>query len=113
MQNWYYYQPFGQTTQWNTPMDTLNPVRFTGREDDGDGLYYYRARYYSPDLGRFISEDPIGFEGASDSNLYAYAGNNPADFTDSRGLAVDPKDKEWCASTLKKSRTSRTSCSVG
>jgi len=48
---------------------------FTGREYDSEtGLYFYRARYYDPAIGRFISEDPIGFQGG-DLNLYAYIGN--------------------------------------
>jgi RHS repeat-associated protein len=59
---------------------------FTGRErDDFTGLMYYRARFYDPNLGRFISEDPIGFEGG-DSNFYAYVGNNPTGKRDPLGL---------------------------
>ena len=50
---------------------------FTGREWDPEtGLYYYRARYYDPKAGRFISEDPIGLAGGT--NLYTYVDNNPA-----------------------------------
>ncbi len=49
-------------------------------------MYSYRARYYSPVLQRFISEDPIGFAGGV--NLYAYALNNPIYWTDSFGLDV-------------------------
>jgi RHS repeat-associated protein len=42
----------------------INPFRYTGREFDAEtGLYYYRARYYDPATGRFISEDPIGYAG--------------------------------------------------
>jgi RHS repeat-associated protein len=48
-------------------------------------LSYYRARYYSPMLGRFISEDPIGFLGG-DVNLYAYVRNNPTNLIDPSGL---------------------------
>jgi RHS repeat-associated protein len=61
-----------------------NPFQYTGRENDGTGLYYYRARYYSPELQRWISEDPIGFEGG-DVNLYAYVKNDPADLVDPTG----------------------------
>jgi uncharacterized protein RhaS with RHS repeats len=43
------------------------------------------ARWYSPDMGRFISEDPIGFLGG-DTNLYRYVGNNPVNYTDPMGL---------------------------
>ncbi len=59
---------------------------FTGREWDPEiGLYYYRARYYDPKAGRFLSEDPIGFAGG-DVNLYSYVWNNPTLFADPFGL---------------------------
>jgi uncharacterized protein RhaS with RHS repeats len=48
-------------------------------------LYYYRARYYSPRLQRFISEDPIGFLGG-DANVYAYVGEDPVSRRDPSGL---------------------------
>ena len=58
---------------------------FTGREWDPEtGLYYYRARYYDPHSGRFISEDPIGF--AAGVNFYRYASANPTGFIDPFGL---------------------------
>jgi uncharacterized protein RhaS with RHS repeats len=50
-------------------------------------VYYYRARYYHPQLQRFISEDPIEFEGG-DVNLYAYVSNAPVDFIDPTGMSV-------------------------
>ena len=62
-----------------------NPYQFTGRENDGTGLYYYRARYYSSALSRFISQDPIGL-GGGDLNFYTYAGNSPANQSDPSGL---------------------------
>ncbi|MDD5452109.1 MAG: RHS repeat-associated core domain-containing protein [Desulfovibrionales bacterium] len=52
-----------------------------------NGFYYMRARYYDPNVGRFISEDPIGFEGG-DVNLYAYVGNNPIMLIDPLGLCA-------------------------
>ncbi len=61
--------------------------RFAGREfDQENGLYYMRARYYDPALGRWISEDPIGIGGGG--NLYAYAGNDPVNKTDPSGLVT-------------------------
>jgi RHS repeat-associated protein len=58
---------------------------FTGREWDPEiGLYYYRARYYSASLGRFISEDPIGL--AAGPNRYSYVDGNPVVFSDPSGL---------------------------
>ena len=65
----------------------VGAAQFTGRENDGTGLYYYRARYYSPSLQRFISEDPIGM-GGGDLNLYAYVGNSPTNATDPNGEAA-------------------------
>ena len=49
------------------------------------GLYYYRFRYYSPNLQRFISEDPFGLVKGTD-NLYVYVRNNPVNFVDPFGL---------------------------
>jgi RHS repeat-associated protein len=42
-------------------LPSANPAQYTGRENDGTGLYYYRGRYYSPTLQRFASQDPLGF----------------------------------------------------
>ena len=58
---------------------------FTAREDDGTGLYYYRARYYQPSLGRFVSEDPIEYAGG-DANFYAYVSDDPIRSVDPGGL---------------------------
>jgi RHS repeat-associated protein len=76
----YTYDPFGNTTMTGS---SANPYQYTGREDDGTGLYYYRARYYNPEIGRFISEDPSGFSGGS--NSYIYAGNSPTNLRDPSG----------------------------
>ena len=61
---------------------------YTGREPDETGLVYYRARYYDPTIGRFISKDPAGMPDGV--NRYAYVGNNPINFTDPEGLCP------WC-----------------
>ena len=64
------------------------PTRYgyTGRElDDYTGLMYYRARFYDSQIGRFISEDPLGFKGG-DINLYAYVENDPLNWRDPSGL---------------------------
>jgi RHS repeat-associated protein len=79
----YVYDPFGSVTISGEISD--NPFQYTGRENDGTGLYYYRARYYSSELQRFISEDPIGFSGGS-INLFSYVGNNPVNRRDPLGL---------------------------
>src|SRR5881296_3857882 len=80
------YEPFGKTTA--TGATSSSTFQYTGRENDGTGLYYYRARYYNPTLQRFISEDPIGFGGGS-PNLYSYVSNSPTNGSDPSGL-LDP-----------------------
>lgn len=82
VQTQYTYDAFGNTA--SSGAASTNSSQYTGRENDGTGLYQYRARYYSPALQRFISEDPIGFAGG-DTNLYAYVGNNPVNLTDPFG----------------------------
>lgn len=84
----YAYDSFGNITKekYTEGIETLNPYRYTGREYDTDDLYYYRARYYDPTLGRFITSDPIGFL-SGDTNLYRYVGNDPINFVDPLGLA--------------------------
>jgi RHS repeat-associated protein len=77
----YTYSPFGDTAIAGA---SDNALQFTGREQDGTGLYYYRARYYHPGLQRFVSEDPIGLSGGP--NLYAYVNNNPVNYVDPLGL---------------------------
>lgn len=77
----YRYDPYGATIASGDTSGNL--VQYTGRENDGSGLYYYRARYYNPSLGRFISEDPIGLQGGP--NLYAYVGGDPLSYTDPTG----------------------------
>jgi RHS repeat-associated protein len=85
----YAYDPYGETEVAGT--DVPQPFRFTGREWDAEtGLYFYRARYYSPDMGRFISEDPIGYAGGI--NFYAYVGNDPVNFVDPSGFLSSMPD---------------------
>ncbi|GAB5443821.1 MAG: hypothetical protein Fues2KO_41700 [Fuerstiella sp.] len=78
------YSSFGQIT---SQTSSANEPRyaFTGREWDADAdLYYYRARWYDPTAGRFISEDPIGFA-AGDVNVSMYVGNHSAGIADPSG----------------------------
>ena len=88
LQTQYTYEPFGYATQ--SGQANSNSYKYTGREDDGSGLYYYRARYYHPRLQRFIAEDPLGIKGG-DINLYAYVRNAPPKYIDPTGLML-PQD---------------------
>lgn len=98
IQTQYTYEPFGYASQ--TGAANTNSYKYTAREDDGSGLYYYRARYYHPRLQRFLSEDPIGFESGS-FNLFSYVRANPVSFTDPLGLQDqwhghnDPAFRDW------------------
>ena len=79
------YDSFGNITS-QTDNNNAMLMRFDGYQYDSlTGLYYANARYYSPQLGRFISQDPSGFS-AGDSNLYRFVGNHPTYATDPTGL---------------------------
>jgi RHS repeat-associated protein len=81
------YEPFGKPTGGQT---TTYPYLFAGMEyDQQTELYHTFARYYSPILQRFVSEDPLNF-GGGDVNLFGYAGNDPVDGTDTFGLVGPP-----------------------
>jgi RHS repeat-associated protein len=92
LQTEYSYEPFGGTTA--SGGGTSNSFAFTGREADGTGLYFYRARYYDGRLQRFLTQDPIGILGGT--NLYAYVRNGPSSFVDPLGLqAVNRSPNPW------------------
>jgi len=79
----YEYSAYGQVAA--SDPNHPNPYMFTGRRFDIEtGLYYYRARYYNPHIGRFMQTDPVGY--GAGMNLYAYCGNNPIGRADPSGL---------------------------
>ena len=89
--NFYQYSAFGETiiSEETTP----NRLRYNAQtEDELTGLYYLRARYYAPDIGRFTQEDVIYNDGL---NLYAYCNSNPVMYSDPSGFA-----KETCKSKV-------------
>lgn len=81
----YAYDAYGNILEQTGTVE--NPYAYTGRELDADtGLYYYRARYYDPRIGRFLQKDPIGF-GSGSPNLYTYAFNSSVNLADPLGLS--------------------------
>jgi RHS repeat-associated protein len=87
--NTYIYDSFGKLTA--STGSLVNPFQYTARESDAEtGLYYYRARYYDPTAGRFLSEDPIRFAGSI--NFYTYVSNKPVLRIDPTGLIHQAPD---------------------
>jgi RHS repeat-associated protein len=83
--NKYAYDAFGKVL--SQAEDIPNPFKYVGKYgvmDDGTGLLYMRARYYDPEMRRFINKDPIGFGGGL--NMFSYVGNNPVNWVDPEGL---------------------------
>ena len=98
----YSYDSFGMVTPANNTF--RNCYTYTGREWDKEtGLYYYRARYYDPMEGRFISKDPIGFDGG-DFVLYGYVRNKPINHKDPKGLELSKDDPKYCSEQYYKDR---------
>jgi RHS repeat-associated protein len=93
--NSYTYDAFGNLIASTGSLG--NPFQYTARDYDSEtGLRYYRSRYYDPTVGRFLSEDPIGFDGGM--NFYSYVTNSPVGYVDPGGLAMTPAQ---CAELLK------------
>jgi len=88
----YAYDSFGNQT--SSTGSLTNPFQYAARELDPEtSLYYNRTRYFNPAAGRFLSEDPTGFEGGV--NEYAYALNSPATYFDPFGLDAWKKTHSW------------------
>jgi RHS repeat-associated protein len=88
------FEPFGNATM--SGQASTNAFQFTGRENDATGLYYYRARYYSPSTARFVSEDPLSdperlgkaLSLRDDLGSYTYARDSPGRWIDPDGLSA-------------------------
>ncbi len=96
----YEYDGYGQVSMTNNSYDTLNqsvvgnPYFFNGRRLDAEtGLFYYRARHYDPQHGRFLQRDPLGY--VNGMNLYEYVGGNPINLVDPLGLDFENLGWKW------------------
>jgi RHS repeat-associated protein len=77
--------PWGNVLNEFNPKNIDQPIRMQGQQVDREsGLFYNRHRYYDPQMGRYITQDPIGLEGGA--NLYAYVGGMPTEYYDPLGL---------------------------
>ncbi|MDE9543202.1 RHS repeat protein [Xenorhabdus bovienii] len=98
------YYPFGGTSIWaarNQTEANYKTIRYSGKERDETGLYYYGYRYYQPWAGRWLSADPAGT--VDGLNLYRMVRNNPVTLTDNDGLAPSPNRNHntfWFATFL-------------
>jgi len=85
LSNTYTFDSFGKLT--TSTGNISNPFQYTGRESDPEtGVYYYRARYYDPASGRFLSADPIRFHAGP--NFYSYVQNAPIEAGGGRSAGV-------------------------
>jgi RHS repeat-associated protein len=91
----YFYEPYGTTiitdgdgSNTRTSSTYSNPIMWTGqRYDSNNNLYHFWARTYSPELGRWLQRDPLGY--VDGMNLYEYVSSNPMTFLDSLGLEIN------------------------
>lgn len=85
------YYPYGGTAVWMARSQqeaNYKTIRYSGKERDSTGLYYYGYRYYQPWVGRWLSADPSGV--SAGLNVFCFVNNNPASFTDDVGLQPWP-----------------------
>jgi RHS repeat-associated protein len=81
----YDYGPFGQSVKTNGEYANQNPLRFSSQYDDVEtGMVYYGYRYYNPEIGRWLSQDPVGEDAGN--HLYRFINNDGANRTDYLGL---------------------------
>jgi RHS repeat-associated protein len=82
------YQPFGESSTTGSEED----YQFAGKEKDASGLYYFGARYYDPQVGRFTTKDPLPgrIQSPQTLNRYVYCLNNPLKYVDPQGMQTEP-----------------------
>jgi RHS repeat-associated protein len=92
----YVYSVFGELEDHTGA--TVNPYLYTGQQFDAEtGLYSLRARYYAPDLGRFLTPDtfPFDFNDPLELNRYVYAADDPVNRIDPTGLNTYEQSLTW------------------
>jgi RHS repeat-associated protein len=95
------YAPFGLEWGKTNAESGENEIGYTGHKHDKDiGLTYMQARYYDPVIGRFYSNDPIGFRDMHSFNRYAYANNNPYKYVDPTGMFSDCSSDPNCSNLI-------------
>jgi RHS repeat-associated protein len=82
----YGYEAFGKVTEKDGSFKG-NPYRFSSKEHGAGNLYYYGARYYDPQAGRWLTPDPLGM--VDGPNRYVFCANNPVNMADAWGLQRD------------------------
>lgn len=110
--NKYAYDAFGKVL--NQEEATPNPFKYVGRfgvMDEENGLLYMRARYYDPEVGRFINKDPIGL--LSGPNVYAYTTNNAINKIDPSGLHSFYDCMRGCWDNMEAGWLWTLSCAIG
>jgi insecticidal toxin complex protein TccC len=97
------YYPYGGTAVWtarNAVEADYKTLRYSGKERDATGLYYYGYRYYQPWAGRWLSTDPAGtIDGI---NLFRMVRNNPVTLRDNDGLSPESIARRWLEISRKK-----------
>ena len=102
------YDSYGNVISESNPLFQTR-YKYTGREFDTETeMQYNRARYFDAAIGRFISEDPIGFAGG-DENVYRYVSNNPASYRDPGGMNASEGSAESAATRAAMNRAVRDS----
>jgi RHS repeat-associated protein len=97
------YAPFGLEWGKTNAESGEDEIGYTGHKHDNDiGLTYMQARYYDPVIGRFYSNDPVGFRDVHSFNRYAYANNNPFKFIDPTGMAPEKTAQKIVEAAVKK-----------
>ena len=94
--------------EWGIPgASNIGRFQYTGQAWLSElGMYYYKARIYSPTLGRFMQTDPVGYDGGI--NIYEYVGDDPVNATDPQGTCIHRDSGNECVVTNRAGEAGRT-----